>query len=134
MDFIKSFVSNINGKIAVVFIVFLLLFNSCKENEIYANIPLIEFKRVYFLQSDGKDSLMKLVFSFLTLISITSLIGQSDLKEGIYAKFTTTKGEIICELEYKKTPMTVANFVGLAEGNFKMNDKLFNYSLLTLSR
>jgi peptidyl-prolyl cis-trans isomerase A (cyclophilin A) len=80
---------------------------------------------------------MKLVLSFLTLISITSLIGQADLKEGIYAKFTTTKGEIICELEYKKTPMTVANFVGLAEGNFKMNDKLFNkpyYDGLTFHR
>ena len=53
-----------NGKIAFVSVVILLLINSCKENEIYSNIPLIEYKRVYFLQSDGKDSLMKLVFSF----------------------------------------------------------------------
>ncbi len=38
------------------------------------------------------------------------------MEDGIYAKFNTTKGEVLVKLTYDKTPGTVGNFVALAEG------------------
>ena len=38
------------------------------------------------------------------------------MKEGVYAKIVTSKGDLLLSLHYKLTPGTVANFVGLVEG------------------
>lgn len=45
------------------------------------------------------------------------------MKDGLYAKFKTNKGDILTELEYKKTPGTVGNFVALAQGNMENEAK-----------
>jgi len=41
------------------------------------------------------------------------------MNNGIYAKFTTSKGDVLVNLEFEKTPGTVGNFVALAEGNLE---------------
>lgn len=45
-----------------------------------------------------------------------SMAEDSQLKDGLYAKIITDRGDILLSLYYKKTPLTVINFVGLAEG------------------
>ncbi len=41
------------------------------------------------------------------------------MQDGIYAKFNTSKGEILVKLTHDKTPGTVGNFVALAEGDME---------------
>jgi|TARA_B110000238_G_scaffold26080_1_gene25365 peptidyl-prolyl cis-trans isomerase A (cyclophilin A) len=65
------------------------------------------------------------IFLTLALIFSTNInsINNNNMKEGMYAKFKTNKGDILLKLEFEKTPLTVANFVGLAEGVIENNKK-----------
>ena len=45
------------------------------------------------------------------------------MNDGLYAKFNTSKGDILVNLEFQKTPGTVGNFVALAQGNLENSVK-----------
>lgn len=82
-----------------------------------------------------------LVFLFLGIVSVQaqklkkglpakkpaiSQMASPKTIEGIFANIVTNKGTIVVQLEYQKTPITVANFISLVEGKntFVTDEKL----------
>lgn len=45
---------------------------------------------------------------------------EKKMNDGMYAKIKTTKGDILLKLYFEKTPLTVINFAGLAEGTLNL--------------
>jgi peptidyl-prolyl cis-trans isomerase A (cyclophilin A) len=67
-----------------------------------------------------------LLFSFILVISFSSCKAQyPELEDGMYAEFITSKGIMVAKLHFDIAPITVANFVSLAEGTNTMVNKEF---------
>ncbi|MBE7688587.1 peptidylprolyl isomerase [Tenacibaculum finnmarkense] len=67
----------------------------------------------------------KILIAVVVLFSACKSVKYPDLENGLYADIQTNRGDILIKLHAKEVPMTVANFVSLAEGdNPKIADSL----------
>lgn len=88
---------------------------------------------------------MKLMTRTIQFLSLFMLLTAAacqdkypDLEDGLYAEIITNKGTMVLKLEHEKAPVTVANFVSLAEGTNTLVDSTYKgkkyYNGLTFHR
>lgn len=71
-----------------------------------------------------KKTLLSLMV-ILALLSSSCQERYSDLEDGLYAEFVTNKDTMVAKLYFEDVPVTVANFVALAEGNHPLVDEKY---------
>lgn len=65
------------------------------------------------------------LFATISLLFSCKTAKYQNLGDGMFADVQTNKGDIVLALEFEKTPVTVANFVSLAEGTNQVVDEKY---------
>ena len=68
------------------------------------------------------SAIRKTLILLISVLFFSLTASAGPLADGLYAKMQTSKGEIVLRLFYKRAPLTVSNFVGLAEGSKEWKD------------
>jgi cyclophilin family peptidyl-prolyl cis-trans isomerase len=66
-----------------------------------------------------------LLFAFFAFSLFACQDKYPDLEDGVYAEFVTNKGTFVAKLYHDQTPITVSNFVDLAEGKNALVDSIY---------
>ncbi|MDR0312038.1 MAG: peptidylprolyl isomerase [Treponema sp.] len=77
---------------------------------------------------------MSVILFFSIAVDASAQTRDAALGDGLFARLTTTRGDIIIRLEYQKAPLTVCNFVALAEGKMNTTGNRPFYNGLTFHR
>ncbi|MDR0322476.1 MAG: peptidylprolyl isomerase [Treponema sp.] len=75
-----------------------------------------------------------LLMGVFFILSATETVDAQNLGDGLFARITTNRGDIIVRLEYERAPLTVCNFVALAEGRMNAARGRGYYNGLTFHR
>jgi len=70
----------------------------------------------------------------ILILSTTETIDAQTLGDGLFARITTNRGDIVVRLEYQRAPLTVCNFIALAEGRMNNHRGRRFYDGLTFHR
>ncbi|MCL2441327.1 MAG: peptidylprolyl isomerase [Treponema sp.] len=81
-----------------------------------------------------KKTILFLFIGVILILSATETIDAQSLGDGIFARITTNRGDIVVRLEYQRAPLTVCNFIALAEGRMDNHRGRRFYDGLTFHR
>jgi peptidylprolyl isomerase len=78
--------------------------------------------------------ILSLIIGVILIVSAVETVDAQSLGDGLFARITTNRGDIVVRLDYERTPLTVCNFVALAEGKMNAHRGKKYYDGLTFHR